>query len=149
MRITARIIYSNKAFGLRTDTDQPRLQRYLKRLHSRSIDRVCLEVRGETKTVPQLRTVHALIAAWQDSGAHSAPEFVVSREGFKLWCKYFYGAEAMRGMSAEEKRNGLKSLADYSKYEAQQFIDALLSAIYQSGAQSTRLDEVIAGMERL
>ena len=148
MKLKSAIICQDNLYKLHLEPDfRPKLQRYLQRLHKRGLKFVVLEVKGETKSTQQLRTVYALMRAWQDTGAHSAPEFVVDRESFKLWCKYFWGTEARQGFSTKDKSQGLKSLADYSKWEAQQFIESLLSVIRQSGAQSQKLDEIYAGME--
>ena len=99
------------------------------------------------KTLQQLRAVHSLLTAFFLSGMHSAPDWVVSADLFKLYCKISFGVcfdVVKDGVSIRVP----KSFSDYTKVEQMEFIDALISTIEQAGASGEKkINEILTGMK--
>jgi hypothetical protein len=99
-----------------------------------------------SKTLQQIKTIHALLNAFYFSGFASIPENCTNAK-FKLLKKVEYGT----CFETEYKNKLVRvpiSLADYSKEEMASFIDKLLIEIKQSGAESDNAIQIILkGME--
>ena len=101
----------------------------------------------ESKTLKQLATVHALITAFYLSGYASMPE-KCTPDQFKFLTKVKFGVCEWLEYQGNLIPNPT-SLADYSKEELKDFIDAILSVIRQSGAEGNKkIQEILAGLEK-
>ena len=100
----------------------------------------------ESKTLKQLATVHALITAFYLSSYASMPENCTPDQ-FKFLMKVKFGVCEWLEYQGSLIPNPA-SLADYSKEELKDFIDAILSIIKQSGAEGDKkIQEILRGME--
>jgi hypothetical protein len=101
-----------------------------------------------SKTEAENNTIHALLSAYWISGLHSAPEDVTSLSGFKIFMKENYGVKYKRVLKDGREVCFVKSVADYTKEEAADFITAIRSDISQAGADNDpKILEIIEGME--
>ena len=101
----------------------------------------------ESKTLKQLAAVHALITAFYLSGYASMPE-KCTPDQFKFLMKVKFGVCEWLEYQGNLIPNPA-SLADYSKEELKDFIDAILSIIKQSGAEGDKkIQEILNGLEK-
>ena len=97
-------------------------------------------------TEDQNRAMHALLTAYYVTGMHSAPEGY-TLEAFKIYMKLRFGPVYQIEIDGHDVRVP-KSWSDYSREERRDFIDGMISEIYQSGALSAseKIREIIEGM---
>ncbi len=96
----------------------------------------------------QNRAFHSLLAEWWSMGTHSAPEHVTTLPIFKEWVKATHAPPSCKTL-LDEYTCYLKSWAKYNKEERIATITAVVASILQCGELSSKMDEILKGMEEL